>query len=227
AAKRDILRFYPRLAEERVVVIEHGVDREFFAQKFPSERVDETLSRFDLRAGGYILYVGALQPRKNLRTLIAAFESLADDFGDLKLVLAGEVGWLAEGILRAVATSPFAERIVLTGGLPFEEVVILLQRATVFAFVPLYEGFGLPILEAFAAGTPVLTAENSSLPEVAAEAAEYCRAEEVASVEAGLRRLLADENLRNRLVAAGRKRVGRYDWDRCARRTLAVLHGEL
>ncbi len=223
STKRDLLEFFPDLPESRVRVIHHGFDGAFFGERIPEEFLAETLENYKLKAKSYFLYVGALQPRKNLVRLMEAFEVMKKTAPDAKLVLAGEAAWLAQDIVRARAASPYRDDIMLTGRVSFDDLRALYQGARLFVFPSLYEGFGLPILEAFASGVPVLTAHNSSLPEVAGEAALFCDAENVSDMTDKLTRLWRDEALRQELVMKGSEQLKRFSWDQCAKKTLSYI----
>lgn len=223
STKRDLLEFFPTLPEDRVRVIHHGFDGDFFGTRIPTDDLTAQLKSFNLQANQYILYVGALQPRKNLIRLMKAFEVLKKRFPEAKLVLAGEAAWMASGILKQWEQTPSRDDIVLPGRLSFEEVRVLYQGARLFAFPSLYEGFGLPILEAFASGVPVLTADNSSLREVAGDGALYCQAEEVEDIAQKLEQLWGDETLRRDLIAKSQEQIKQFSWDMCARETFEYI----
>jgi glycosyltransferase involved in cell wall biosynthesis len=187
--------------------------------------------RLGLMQGGqpcpYVLYVGTIQPRKNLERLVEAFAralSLGEaHFPGLRLVLAGQQGWLAEGTLRRVAALGLADRVILPGYVADQDLPALLSAAEVFAFPSLYEGFGFPVLEAQACGTAILASNTSSLPEVAGAGALLVDPLDGDALAHGLVQLLTDDNLRGQLVAAGFANLRRFSWDRCARETMAVL----
>ena len=223
STKRDLLEFFPALPESRVQVIHHGFDAEFFGERVSEKTLSQELSSYYLKPNSYILYVGALQPRKNLVRLIDAFEIMKQSVPEAKLVLAGEEAWLAETIIQAWEESPYRDDIVLPGRVSFETLRMLYQGARFFAFPSLYEGFGLPILEAFASGIPVLTAENSSLSEVAGDGALYCQATDTADMARKLEQLWHDEALRQDLVERGTARLAHFSWDRCAEETLHFI----
>lgn len=225
STKRDILEFFPDVPADRITVIHHGFDAEFFGMRENQAVADKRLETFGLARQGYCLYVGALQPRKNLERLIAAFEQARRTRSGMRLVLAGEAAWLADGILAARERSPYRADIVLAGRVSFDQLRTLYQCARSFAFPSLYEGFGLPILEAFASRVPVLTADNSSLGEVAGTAALLCQAEDAADMAEKLGRLWDDEVLREELVRRGTERLTAFSWDRSAEETLAVVSG--
>lgn len=223
STKDDLLQFFPDLPEERIRVIHHGFDEAFFSRRLDPEEMKKNLSRFALSPQTYALYVGALQPRKNLTRLIEAFGIAKQSMFEMKLVLAGETAWLAEGILEAREKSAYKEDIILTGRVSFEEARALYQGARLFAFPSLYEGFGLPVLEAFASEVPVLSASNSSLREVGGRAALYCHAESVHDIAEKLERLWSEESLRTELVARGHEQLKKFSWDRCAQETLEYI----
>jgi glycosyltransferase involved in cell wall biosynthesis len=164
--------------------------------------------------GPFLLAVGTLEPRKNLRRLLAAFAAVAGELPDHHLVVAGPAGW--------GPALPPAARVVLAG--PVGDAVLhgLYAAADGLAYPSLYEGFGLPVLEAMAHGTPVLTSDRSSLPEVAGEAALLVDPTDQAAISAGLLRLVGDRTLRARLAAAGPRRAGRFTWPATAAATWAA-----
>ncbi|MDP2838154.1 MAG: glycosyltransferase family 1 protein [Candidatus Moranbacteria bacterium] len=224
STKRDLLQFFPHLPESRIRVIHHGFDAELFGTRLSEEGLSNRLMKLaQLEYQSYVLYVGALQPRKNLVRLIQAFAQAKKQIPTMKLVLAGEAAWLAQDILAAKEESPFREDIILTGRVSFEDLQALYQGARFFVFPSLYEGFGLPILEAFASEVAVLTTENSSLTEVAGNAALYCNAESVDDMAEKLERLWYDEVLRQELIARGKRQLQIFSWEKCAEETLQYI----
>jgi glycosyltransferase involved in cell wall biosynthesis len=139
------------------------------------------------------------------------------------LAIAGRKGWLTEAIERRARELGAGSRVRFLGYLPDEDLPALLSGATAFAFPSLYEGFGMPVLEAMACGAPVLTANSTSLPEVAGDAALLVDPHDTHAIAAGLRRLVQDAPLRAELRARGLARAAGFTWERCARETLAVL----
>ena len=165
----------------------------------------------------FLLYLGTLEPRKNLLTLLRAFARLPTS---VPLVLAGPRGWLDEPVLAAAAR--LGERVRLLGPIPPADVPALYAAAVAFVFPSLYEGFGLPPLEAMALGTPVVAARTSSLPEVLGDAALFVPPLDEEAWTEALRRLLDDAVLRAELQRRGQAQAARYSWERTARATLAV-----
>jgi glycosyltransferase involved in cell wall biosynthesis len=169
----------------------------------------------------YVLHVGTLQPRKNLLRLMDAAAALHAEGQSLQLVLAGKPGWLAEPILARARS--LAGLVHLLDYVPDADLPGLYSGARAFAFPSLYEGFGFPVLEAIACGTPVVAANTSSLPELAGDAALLVDPTDVAALTSALRRLLLDASLRADLIARGREQVKRFTWERAAQEVMQVL----
>lgn len=223
STKNDLLEFFPKLSSDRIRVIHHGFDDTFFGTRLSSQELSQELRQYDVQPQSYVLYVGALQPRKNLVRLIEAFNIVRERVPEMKLVLAGERAWLADEILMTREKSPYKDDIVMTGAVSFEILRALYQGARCFLFPSLYEGFGLPILEAFASHTPILTANNSSLLEVGGTAVQYCDALSVEDIAEKLECLWNDEALRTKLVQSGDEQLKNFSWDKCARETLEYI----
>lgn len=219
ATKKDILKFYPQIKSEKIKVIYHGYNDDFSKIISPEES-EKILKSYNLQPLTYILYVGALQPRKNLSTLIEAFNHIKKERSEIKLVLAGEKAWLWEGILEKVEQSPFKDDIILTGQVSQKELITLYREAALFVFPSLYEGFGLPILEAFTSRVPVLAANNSSLPEVGGDAALYFDALNPADLKQKMLSVLSSEEIRNSMIDKGLQQLQKFSWAKCAKETL-------
>lgn len=225
STKKDILRFYPQIMPEKISVVHHGFDARLFATKIEQEESVKILAKYQLEAKKYLLYVGAIQPRKNLEVLVAAFEQLKENWPDLKLALVGEKAWLFEKTLARIAQSPFVSDIALCGKVAFAELPVFYQNACAFVFPSLYEGFGIPLLEAFAAKTPVVAAHNSSLPEVGGKGALYFDADDSQALAAQIALLLKDENLVQEMQKKASMQLAKFSWQKCAKQTLLVIKG--
>lgn len=227
STKNDILKFYPQISEEKITVIYHGFDPDLFQQRFPDEYSNNLLKNYGLQTKNYILYVGAIQPRKNLEILIDAFEKIKENSvsqrTDLKLVIAGAPAWKYQATLDKISASKFSSDIVITGNLEFEKISILYQNAKMFVFPSLYEGFGIPVLEAMAAKIPVILARNSSLVEVGGEAALYFETENSTNLVSCIQKIIEDEVFSKELVQKGSERVANFSWEKCARETLDII----
>jgi glycosyltransferase involved in cell wall biosynthesis len=187
--------------------------------------VDRVLHRLRVPTP-YVLFVGTLEPRKNLVRLVRAYRRIAATDLPHALVLAGPMGWHPEPLLRELALEGPGE-IVLTGPLPEADLDALYRGASAFAYPSLAEGFGLPVLEAMARSVPTVVSNTSSLPEVAGDAALLVDPRSVAELAAALQRVLSDTALAERLAAAGRARAERFSWEETARRTLAAYREAL
>ena len=171
--------------------------------------------------GPFILYLGTLEPRKNLATLVRAF-ARASAGVDHKLVLAGGPGWGMEALHKAIDDSGVKDRIVLPGYVPEEHVPLLYAGADFFALVSHYEGFGLPLLEAMARGCPVIAADNSSLPEVVGTAGLLVNAAREEEISEAIVCLAGDTDLREDLRERGRRRATQFTWQEAATVTMAA-----
>jgi glycosyltransferase involved in cell wall biosynthesis len=222
SARRDLLERHDEAAPERVHVIPHGVEP---FMRPPAAEVARVRERFAI-GGRYALFVGGVEPRKNLHGLLRAFRAIDTDAW--LVVAGGPVNWIPSefGRLReAVAGLPadVAGRVVLTGYVSDADKAALLAGAEALAYPSLYEGFGFPVLEAFAAGVPVVTSSASSLPEVAGDAALLVDPHEPEAVAVALGRLLDDDGLRDGLRRAGAERARAFTWEATATRTARVL----
>ncbi len=213
----DIVKYYGRT--KNVHVIYHGVDHERFRMPGKAEQEEsgrQLKNRYPDLKKPFVLYVGQLQPRKNLGRLIEAFEQLRKPETELQLVLAGGHGWLQKPIFTAINSSTEAKNILALGVVPDSLLPALYWQAEAFVLPSLYEGFGMPILEAFACGCPVV----SSMPEVAGRAAVLVEPTSVESVTAGIKEALGrKEDLRKQ----GLERARQFDWEGAARKVLEVL----
>lgn len=223
SSKNDILKFYPFFPAGNIRVIHHGFDTEIFSAERDLAKESEIKKRLGIK-GDYILYFGAIQPRKNLGVLIEAFEIYKRQTGShVRLVLAGSKAWLWQNILKKSRLSPFRDDIIMSGKLKFGDVGHLYRGAGVFVFPSLYEGFGIPILEAFAAKVPVIAAKNSSLPEVGGNAALYFESGNKQELADKVSSVLSDENQRDAMIRKGLERIKNFSWEKCARETLEFL----
>jgi glycosyltransferase involved in cell wall biosynthesis len=206
-----------------VSVVPGGVE-ERFAPVTDAAELQAARQRLGVGDAPFILAVGVLEPRKNLNRLMDAFGILKQRGApaDLKLVLAGGHGWLVEGILDHHAASRVRDDILLPGFVPDDLLPAIYSAANVFAFPSLYEGFGLPILEAMACGTPVVASRASCLPEVAEGAAVMVDPNDPEEIASALEQALTDEHLRGELKARGRARAAEYTWHRAAQQLLRV-----
>jgi len=223
ATKEDILKFYPTVKAEKIKVIHHGFDAQLFNLNFSESQSKEILKSYNLQPKSYLLYVGAIQPRKNLVVLIEAFEQIKVNQPEMKLVIAGATAWNYQETLQRIKDSVFANDIVVTNRLPFDQLPVLYQGAIIFVFPSLYEGFGIPVLEAMACGVPVVLAKNSSLPEVGGCAASYFDAKSCNQLATCIEKVLKDKILAQQMIQAGLNQARKFSWEKSAQETLQLL----
>lgn len=211
------------IAPEKIRVVYNGVDTEQF---YPgTEGAEEFRKAYGLPEH-YFLYIGTLEPRKNLPGLLRAYAAGKPSFHGCKLVLAGARGWEYQEIFRLVEELGLQDDVVFPGYLPFEKLRLLYAASSAFVFPSLYEGFGLPPLEAMACGVPVITSLAASLPEVAGDAALLVHPLDHEELADAMRRILEEEELRNTLREKGFRQVKQFSWDNAAE-SLLSLYQEL
>jgi len=220
--KRDAIRFYG-IPEEKITVIYEGVNPRF--RPASPETIAAVRARYNLPEH-FILYVGTIEPRKNLTALLEAFHYLLATH-DLRLVIVGKKGWLYEGFFRRLRELGLEDRVIFTGYVPDEDLPAIYSAADLFVFPSLYEGFGLPVLEAMACGVPVICSNTSSLPEVAGDAALLVDPADVWALAGAMEQALTDEHLRSELMAKGLERARWFTWEKAAAKTLEVYRGVL
>lgn len=216
ATADDLMTRYPQ-ARGKTRVVHLGVDPRFAPAS--SEAVARVRHTLGLPAQ-YLLYAGVINPVKNLERLIDAYAILAHERRETPpLIIAGRRGWLVDGIVRRVSERRLMGRVRFCGFVPEPALPALLTGATAFLFPSLYEGFGLPILEAMACGAAVVTSDRGSMPEVAGDAAELVNPERPEAIADGIRAVLEDTGRRQDLGRRGRARAGQFRWRDTARRT--------
>jgi glycosyltransferase involved in cell wall biosynthesis len=215
-SKRDILRFF-NVPPEKIVVTPNAIDDRFRAD--PSEeQVVATRERYQL-SHSYLLYVGNIKPHKNLERLIEAFHLVrTQGRSELELIIIGDEISKLQSLRRAVHKHDIHRYVRFLGYVPDKTLAVLYRLASVFVFPSLYEGFGLPPLEAMASGTPVVTSNVSSLPEVVGDAAVLVDPYDPQAIADGILAVLRSAHLRDELTRRGRARVEQYSWSRSAQR---------
>jgi glycosyltransferase involved in cell wall biosynthesis len=222
ATKDDLIALY-NTPSDKVTVLLSGVEPRFRPID-DLNSLERVRVRYALPDRPYILSVGTVQPRKNYVRLVEALGALRGQGIDVSLVIVGAPGWLAEPIYETIKKLRLSEFVRFTGFADDADLPALYTGAVCVALPSLYEGFGLPVLEAMACGTPVLTSNVSSLPEVAGDAALLVDPHETQAIADGLMRLITDSALRNQLTARGYQQAARFTWDRSARELQAVYH---
>lgn len=213
ATKKDLVKEYG-IDEKKVAVIHHGFEL--------SDKWQVTSDKLELPQK-YILFISTLQPRKNLIGLISAFRALKHELPELPhlLVVVGYRGWKYEKILRAIEDNK--DMVKYIDRATEDEKAAILRGANLLVQPSFYEGFGMQILEAFAAGVPVATSNISSMPEVAEDAAIYFDPKDINQIKNAIKNVLLDRSLHDQLIEKGKKRLQLFSWEKCAKETLEVL----
>jgi len=208
---------------ERIHTVPLASSAEFHPRS--PEVLRDTLSRHGLEVDGYSLFVGTIEPRKNIDTLLDAYCRLPMAVRTRwPLILTGYHGWRNDAIHQRLETARREGWARYLGFVPSEELPLLFAGARLFTFPSLYEGFGLPVLEAMSSGVPVVCSNSSSLPEVAGDAALMCEPLDVEGLTALLQRGLEDESWRMTAIEQGLQHAAGFSWERCAMETLQVYH---
>lgn len=211
--KRDVMLLY-KVAEEKIRVVYEGYETNF---QFPNK------SKFPI-SKPYLLFIGRLEERKNIVRMIETFEILKKKYAiSHELILVGKPGYGYEKIRCKIQNARYKSAIREVGYVNEEEKWELLKNADVFLFPTLYEGFGIPILEAQSVGVPVVTSDVSSLPEIAGEGAIYVDPLSAESIAEGVHKVLSDKPLRDGIIEKATQNVSRFSWERCAREVGTIL----
>ena len=224
SAKRDLSRLFA-IPEEKIRAIPHAPDSQFRPQ-----RDRESAARIEKRYGirkPYLLYVGTLEPRKNLQRATTAFSRISSRYPEHSFYLAGELGWRSKELLRTLDGIPYRDRIVRLGYVAEEDLAALYSNAELFVYPSLYEGFGFPVIEAMACGAPVVTSNTSSLAEIANGAALLVDPHDTKAIAEAMDRAMGDDGEQERLRIAGLARARTFSWERSTRETLRVYEEAL
>jgi glycosyltransferase involved in cell wall biosynthesis len=221
SSKRDIIKFFGT-APEKIDVIYNAYDERFGLEP-RAEDVERVRERYQLQ-DEFVLYAGNVKPHKNLERLIEAFHLVRQGGLDLKLVLIGDEISKYAALRRAVHRYQLHKYVRFLGYLPEETLAVMYRLAGVFVFPSLYEGFGLPPLEAMASGTPVVTSNVSSLPEVAGDAAVLVDPYDPRAIADGIRRVVTDRGLHDELRRKGLARAHQFSWETSVRRVREIYH---
>lgn len=219
---RQEIHRYLDVPSEKIEVVCNGVDLLNYRPDYSQKQIEEARKQYGIE-GDYLLYLGTLEPRKNLVTLIEAFRLLKERLPSApKLVLAGKKGWMYEEIFEKVTEYGLEKEVLFPGYLAEVDVPPLLCGAKVFVFPSLYEGFGIPPLEAMACGTPVVVSNAASLPEVVGKAGLLAPPEDAGMLEKQMERLLVDDTLRESYIRAGLSRAREFTWEKSAEKLVEI-----
>ena len=227
SSKRDIIQ-YLGIEPEKISVMPNGVDLRYFHNNYERGAIENLKKKYRIE-DEYFLYLGTLEPRKNIPFLLRAYKRLTEDKLNVKIpqmVLAGGKGWLYDSIFSTVKELCLEDYVLFTGYLEEDEVPLVMCGAKAFVFPSKYEGFGMPPLEAMACGTPVITSDTSSLPEVVGDAGLLVNPESVEDIYLAMKEIMMNDELSETLSRKGLERARLYTWESSAK-ILYGLYGRL
>jgi len=222
STKNDIMKYFS-VDHSKISVTHLGMNTDIFHIIKDTPEKEEILKKYNI-SKRYILFVGTLHPRKNIVRILSSFEKIKLHFNDYQLVIAGKKGWLYEEFFEKLNRLPsyIRDDVILTGYSPLDDIPYLYNSAYVSFYPSLYEGFGLPILEAMACGCPVITSNLSSMPEVAGDAAILIDPYSIEELSSAIERVLSNEQLRQQMRHKGLERAKEFSWEKMAKETLQV-----
>jgi glycosyltransferase involved in cell wall biosynthesis len=227
-SNKKALEKYLSVDEKKIEVIMSGLDKRFFDD--PKIDIEKIKGKFGITKK-YILFLGTLEPIKNITRLLEAFAKFKTEQKnqfkkcDYQLVLAGKRGWLSDQYQVLIKDLGLSKDVVMTGYVIGDEVVPLFKGAEFFVMPSLYEGFGMTVLEAFATGTPAILSQVASLPEIAGNAAYFINPIDTEEIAEAMKKFSENEELRKEYCERGFIQAKKYDWEKCARETLEVYKG--
>ncbi len=222
ATKADIIDFFG-IAESKISVVHLAAFTNDFSLDKSEEKKMNVLKKYGIKHP-YFLSVCTIEPRKNLSRVLKAYEMMrSKSLEAMSLVLVGGLGWKYQDLLNEIATNRFRDDIIMTGFVSDEELGFLYGNAQAFVYASIYEGFGLPVLEAMSLGAPVITANSSSLPEVAGDAAIYCDPLEIESIASAMEQMITSTDTQKHYIQAGLERSSLFSWKRTAEETRQIF----
>ncbi len=222
-SKDEIVK-YLKFPADKITVIYHGVDQEQY-KVYDKAVLQGTKSKLKL-SDSFLLFVGSIEPRKNLLNLLKAYHLLSEDIKDkYSLVLVGFKGWENQDVMELIEKEK--KHVRYLGYLDDEELVHVYNLATVFVYPSLYEGFGIPPLEAMACGTPVISSNTASLPEACDDVAVYCNPNDINDITEKIEFVLSDDKLQQEMIEKGLKRVKKFTWEKAAEEHMKVFENLL
>ncbi|NRT37500.1 glycosyltransferase involved in cell wall biosynthesis [Clostridium beijerinckii] len=224
SSKNDIIKFLS-VDEAKIDVVYNGVEYDKFNKSYSEDEKSKIRVKYTLPKN-YILYMGTLEPRKNIESIIEAFSLFKKENTvsnqNTKLVIAGKKGWLFENIFNLVNKLSLKDDVIFTDYIDENDKSIIYNMASLFVFPSLYEGFGIPVLEAMASSVPVITSNVSSLSEVAGDAAILVEPKDIKSIAKYMSKVLADKKLRNNLIREGHEQAKKFTWESSAKKLVNI-----
>lgn len=222
-SKREVIKYH-HISEHKIVVMPLGVDFKRYHNRYSLDCVENIKQKYNIDSQ-YFLYLGTLEPRKNIENIIIAYSKCINKNKQIlfpKLVIAGRKGWMFESIFQKVTELKLEKKVIFTGYVEDNDTAILMQGAEIFIFPSIYEGFGLPPLEAMACGTPVITSNVSSLPEVVGNAAITVNPFSTNEISDAIEYISLNENIKKELSEKGLQQAQKFTWENSANILLSV-----
>ena len=209
SAKADIIKHF-NIDEKKIKIVTPGIDLQKYSYKYSKSELENIRKKYNLPKN-YILYLGTIEPRKNIERIVKAFKKYKKEINDdLKLVIVGRKGWKYDNIMKLIES--MGTDIIITGYIDEEDKVPIYKLAQIFVFPSLYEGFGMPILEAMASKTPVITSNISSMPEVAGNAGMLVDPFNENEIFEAYKKILSDDELKKEMVQKGLEQAKKFEW---------------
>ena len=209
SAKADIIKHF-NIDEKKIKIVTPGIDLQKYSYKYSESELENIRKKYNLPKN-YILYLGTIEPRKNIERIVKAFKKYKKEINDdLKLVIVGRKGWKYDNIMKLIEA--MGTDIIITGYIDEEDKVPIYKLAQIFVFPSLYEGFGMPILEAMASKTPVITSNISSMPEVAGNAGMLVDPFNENEIFEAYKKILSDDELKKEMVQKGLEQAKKFEW---------------
>ena len=215
---------YCKFDYQKLEVVKNGFDHNLYKKITPSEKVDKALEDIGIEKP-YIFYIGRLEKKKNTPALIEAYAFLKEKHKDIKhkLLLVGNASYGYDETKYMIREFDLVDDVIIPGWLEEDIIPYLYNGASLFVFPSKYEGFGIPILEAMACGTPVIASNSSSIPEVAGKAAQYFNPDFSLSIAEVMYKTLTNDELRKTMIDSGFKQAAKFSWEKCAKSTLDII----
>lgn len=220
-SKREIIEFL-HVKDSKIEIVYPGIDRETYTRNHTQEAMRRIREKYQLPST-FILYLGTLEPRKNIGKIIDAYAQLKTQMDKhIYLVIAGKKGWMYDEIFHKVENYGLKDDVIFTGYVEEKDKPLIYKMSKLFVFPSLYEGFGMPVLEAMAAGVPVITSNTSSLPEVAGDAGILVDPEDVVGLSDAMKKTLEDDTLRSQMIEKGFKQSLKFSWEKSAKKLIEI-----
>jgi glycosyltransferase involved in cell wall biosynthesis len=220
-SKNEIIKFL-NVDATKIEIVYPGIDRINYTKKYSNDEINKVKKKYKLPSK-YILYLGTLEPRKNIVRIIESYSKLKTQINEqIYLVIAGKKGWMYEEIFKKVESLGLENDVIFTGYVDEIDKHLLYKMSEVFVFPSLYEGFGMPVLEAMAAGVPVITSNTSALPEVVGDAGILINPNDVEELANAMKKVLEDKDLKQKLIKKGLTQSLKFSWEKSARKLLEI-----